>query len=253
VIAFWVVALIAGGAAAGRVPDRLSFDFSLPGQEGYQTEVKLAQAYNVSAYASYIPVYTAPAGEKITDHRDDLAAITAKIRQIPQLKVLDYSDTGDPQFVTADGRSSFALIYEPQAQGFADPLADTVNSTVTKAAAAQGLDVKITGYNQLAAGNDSNDGPSVLIETLLGALGALVILIFVFASFLALVPLMIAAVSILSTFLVVLGLTTFTDVSFVVQFLIALIGLGVAIDYSLLVVSRWRRNGPAARPTTTPS
>ncbi len=51
---------------------------------------------------------------------------------------------------------------------------------------------------------------------------------------------MIAIVSILSTFLVVLGLTTFTDVSFVVQFLIALIGLGVAIDYSLLVVSRWR-------------
>jgi len=38
----------------------------------------------------------------------------------------------------------------------------------------------------------------------------------------------------------VLLLTTFTDVSFVVQFLIALVGLGVAIDYSLLLVSRWR-------------
>jgi RND superfamily putative drug exporter len=38
----------------------------------------------------------------------------------------------------------------------------------------------------------------------------------------------------------VLLLTAFTDVSFVVQFLIALVGLGVAIDYSLLVVSRWR-------------
>ena len=37
-----------------------------------------------------------------------------------------------------------------------------------------------------------------------------------------------------------LGLTTFSDVSFVVQFLISLIGLGVAIDYSLLLVSRWR-------------
>src|SRR4029453_580087 len=55
-----------------------------------------------------------------------------------------------------------------------------------------------------------------------------------------LVPLLIAAVSILTTFLIVLGLTTFTDVSFVVQFLISLVGLGVAIDYSLLVVSGWR-------------
>ena len=53
-------------------------------------------------------------------------------------------------------------------------------------------------------------------------------------------PLVIAAVSILTTFLLVLGLTYLTDVSFVVQFLIALVGLGVAIDYSLLLVSRWR-------------
>ena len=80
----------------------------------------------------------------------------------------------------------------------------------------------------------------MLVETLLGAAGALLVLLFVFASFLALLPLLIAAVSILTTFLLVLGLTTFSDVSFVVQFLIALIGLGVAIDYSLLLVSRWR-------------
>jgi RND superfamily putative drug exporter len=248
VIAFWVLALLAGVFAAGKVPDRLSFDFSLPGQEGYQTEVKLAEAYNVGAYAGYIPVFTAPAGEKIADHRSDLAAIAAKIRTVPGIQVLDYSDAADPQFITADGRSSFALIYEPQPQGFADPLADQVNSTVASAAAAQGLDVKMTGYNQLAAGNDSNEGPSVLVETLIGALGALIVLIFVFASFLALVPLMIAAVSILSTFLVVLVLTTFTDVSFVVQFLIALIGLGVAIDYSLLVVSRWREERAQGAP-----
>ena len=78
------------------------------------------------------------------------------------------------------------------------------------------------------------------METLLGAAGALLVLLFVFASFLAFVPLLIAAVSILTTFLLVLILTTFSDVSFVVQFLIALIGLGVAIDYSLLLVSRWR-------------
>jgi RND superfamily putative drug exporter len=51
---------------------------------------------------------------------------------------------------------------------------------------------------------------------------------------------LIAAVSILTTFILVLGLTTFTDVNIIVKFLIALIGLGVAIDYSLLLVSRWR-------------
>ncbi len=240
VILFWVIALLAGGFAAGKVPDRLSFDFSLPGQEGYQTEVKLAQSYGVAAYAAYIPVYTAPVGEKIADHKADVTAVADELRKIPKVQVLDYASTGDAGFLTDDGRSTFALVYEPQPDGFADPLADQVDAVIASSAKAHDLDVKVTGYNQLAAGSDSNEGPSVLVETLIGALGAFLVLVFVFASFLAFVPLMIAAVSILSTFLVVLGLTTFTDVSFVVQFLIALIGLGVAIDYSLLVVSRWR-------------
>jgi RND superfamily putative drug exporter len=50
----------------------------------------------------------------------------------------------------------------------------------------------------------------------------------------------VTAISILTTFLLLLGLTELTAVSSGVQFLIALIGLGVAIDYSLIIVSRWR-------------
>jgi RND superfamily putative drug exporter len=74
----------------------------------------------------------------------------------------------------------------------------------------------------------------------IGGFGALIVLAFVFASFLAIVPIGMAICSIMTTFLLLLGLTTFTDVSPIVQFLVALVGLGVAIDYSLLVVSRWR-------------
>lgn len=44
----------------------------------------------------------------------------------------------------------------------------------------------------------------------------------------------------MSTFLIVGGLTEISSVSQIVEFLIALIGLGVAIGYSLLVVTRWR-------------
>jgi RND superfamily putative drug exporter len=52
---------------------------------------------------------------------------------------------------------------------------------------------------------------------------------------------------VLATFLLVGGLTEITGVSQIVEFLIALIGLGVAIDYSLLVVSRWREERSAGR------
>ena len=80
----------------------------------------------------------------------------------------------------------------------------------------------------------------MLAETLFGGVGALVVLVVVFGSFLALTPLLVAAGSILTTFLIVWGLTGLTEVSFIVQYLLSLIGLGVAIDYALLVVTRWR-------------
>src|SRR6266702_349366 len=55
-----------------------------------------------------------------------------------------------------------------------------------------------------------------------------------------LLPIAIAVSSILNTFTLVWILTYITDVSFVVQCLIALVGLGVAIDYALLMIFRFR-------------
>ena len=53
-------------------------------------------------------------------------------------------------------------------------------------------------------------------------------------------PLVVAVASILNTFTLVWALTYVTDVSIIVQFLIALVGLGVAIDYALLMIFRFR-------------
>jgi RND superfamily putative drug exporter len=99
--------------------------------------------------------------------------------------------------------------------------------------------VGVTGEQALTSGGSSG-GAGLLVETLLGGLGALVVLALVFGSLLAFVPIVVAVVSILSTFLVLRGLATGFSISFVVQFLVGLIGLGVAIDYSLLLIVRWR-------------
>ena len=242
IFGFWLLVFIAGIPASGAVSKRLSYDFSLPGQSGYETEQKVIKAYGgANAQAAYVPVVTAAAGQTVAGSAADIKAVFDSLRAIPTLRVVDYSISHDKGLVTADGRTTFGLVYAPQPNGFVDPLKDKVDATFAKALAAHHLTGSITGYSQLAAGDSSSDsGPSILTETLLGAVGALAVLAFVFASLLAFVPLIIAAVSILTTFLIVLLLTTFTNVSFVVQFLIALVGLGVAIDYSLLVVSRWR-------------
>ena len=44
VIVVWLIVFIAGAAGSGSVSKRLSFDFSLPGQPGYETAKKIAQA-----------------------------------------------------------------------------------------------------------------------------------------------------------------------------------------------------------------
>ena len=77
----------------------------------------------------------------------------------------------------------------------------------------------------------------------------LLVLTFVFASFIAIVPLLMAIVAIPTTFLLIWPLATVTDVSVIVKFLVALIGLAIAIDYALLVVVRWREE--RLRPETS--
>jgi RND superfamily putative drug exporter len=175
--------------------------------------------------------------------RAALAAAFGGIAEDPRLRVLAWpATTGDRRLVADRGRTVFGLVWGPWrgTDAGASELAPALAGRL-RAALPAGSSVQVTGIDELAAGAESQPGDTgVLVETLVGAAGALVVLAFVFGSLLALVPLLVAAVAILAAFLAVYGLTAVTDVSFLVQYLVALIGLGVAIDYSLLLVTRWR-------------
>jgi putative drug exporter of the RND superfamily len=243
VMLFWLIMLLVGGFAASKAPSRLTVDFSLPGQPGYETEKQLLASFgNGGSNPPTIAVVTVPKGTTVDDQLSKITPVFDQVQAaLPGTRMVDYAKTNDKAFVTDDGRTTYALVYPKPFESFTDVGPDVAMKPIlAKASTATGFDFGVTGYNLLAAGEDSSTGPSLLVETLLGGLGALAVLCFLFASFLALVPLLIAAVSILTTFTIVLIGTYVTDVSFVVQFLIALVGLGVAVDYSLLVVNRWR-------------
>lgn len=240
VSAFWLLLFVVGAASASQLSSRLTLDFSLPGQPGDTAEQQLIETYGASSFDTYVAVLTVPDGQSVASSKDEITQVFGAVQKaVPAARVVDFAMTGDQGFVSDDGRTTFALIQGPLPKSFGPGIEIQIEPALSKAAKSQGLESGLTSYGLLSAGGDT-EGPSVLAETLLGAAGALLVLVFVFASFLALLPLLIAAVSILTTFILVLVLTTFSDVSFVVQFLISLIGLGVAIDYSLLLVSRWR-------------
>jgi RND superfamily putative drug exporter len=243
VMVFWLLMFVVGIGASGQVTDRLTVDFSLPGQPGYETETKLLDTFgNGGSNPPTIAVVTVPEGTTVQAEMAKITPVFDAIEKaLPGTRMVDYEQTKNDVFLTDDGRTTFAMVYPKPFESFTDVGPDVAMKPIlAQASKDTGFDFGVTGYNLLAQGTDDPEGPSLLAETLLGGLGALAVLLFLFASFLAFVPLLIAAVSILTTFIIVLVGTYIIDISFVVQFLIALVGLGVAVDYSLLVVNRWR-------------
>ena len=249
VVVFWIVMAVAGVVAAGPATRALTAEFSVPDKEGSVTNLEIAKRYSGTGGDAMplLPVIALPAGKTIESPgvRSDLVKLDATLKEaLPGARIASYPSTGDRAFVSRDGRTVYALVYPngADANEFGEnPVAARKASRAVAGLTVGGAPIHVTGFDALAQDSGGNsEGPGVLTEAVLGGLGALVVLVFVFASFLAVVPLVMAVVSILTTFVLLLGLTELTTVSPIVQFLIALLGLGVAIDYSLLVVSRWR-------------
>jgi RND superfamily putative drug exporter len=247
VVGLWAAVTVAAFAAIGPAGKSLSQQFSVPGREGFETNRQIAEIYgNGGDVAPLVPVVRLPRGTTVDSRgvKPELAAALARVKAaLPAARIASYTSTGDDAFVSADRRTTFALVYIP-ARGGVDqgqPEARLAEKALAGATVG-GADVKVTGLDALrATGNDTQGtGTGVLLGTLLAALGALLVLAFVFRSFTAIIPLLMAAVAIPTTFLLIWPLTAVTDVSVIVQFLVGLIGLGIAIDYALLIVVRWR-------------
>jgi RND superfamily putative drug exporter len=245
VVAFWVATLAFGIPNLERASGAFAQTFSVPGREGFETNERILREYGVDTLTDAIVPVIALDGPASAS-RGDLAAAERKLkRALPGALVAGYGSTGDGALVSEDGRTAFMLVYprfRPDT-GFNAGLDELRTTRETLRDAGIGAaDWHVTGYVALQDSTDTEDdvGASVLVEALGGALGALVVLALVFASFLALLPLLMALFAIVSTFMLMWAITTVAEVSFIVTFLVALIGLGVCIDYALLIVMRWR-------------
>jgi RND superfamily putative drug exporter len=241
VAGLWLAITIVAFAAVNPATKALSQQFPLPGQEGYEVNRQIVETYGSGGdVAPLVPVVTLPAGHKIDGPvRSEFAAALERVQHaVPGSRI-----TQDPAFVSDDGRTAYALMYIRSKGGPTPGQAEARQAQAAlRGVEVGGAPVQMTGLDALRASAGQNDdgGAGMLIETVIAALGALLVLALVFRSFMAFVPLLMAVVAIPTTFLLIWPLATITDVSVIVQFLVALIGLGIAIDYALLVVVRWR-------------
>jgi putative drug exporter of the RND superfamily len=243
----WLLLTIVGIGAAGPASEALDQRFSVPGREGWEASQEIQRVYgNGGETLPLVPVVTLPNGTTVDSPgvRDQLTKVEDTARKaVPRSRVAGFGSTGDKAFVSKDGRTTFVYVFAPRTD---DPFGGNVDDQrnlrdALKGTTIEGAPVRVTGYDALFdSSGEADDGPGVLLEAVIGGAGALIVLVFVFGSFLALVPLGMAICSVLTSFLLLWGLTAITDISPIVQFIVALIGLGVSIDYALLIVMRWR-------------
>lgn len=256
----WLVLTLVGFYGSAKVTDALNESFTMPDSASTIANEEIVSRFDSGGSTPpLVAVVTLPRGATASDPqvRADLRALERDLaRAVPGARIASFGSTSEPAYVSDDGRTTFAIVHPPSSEVDAagpsgNEISDTTLENAERAVAdarVGGAQVRLTGAGLLAReAPGEGGGPSFLNETLLAGVGALIVLVFVFASALAVVPLLMAIVAIPVTLLAVWGLTGVTEVNLVVVFLVSLIGLGIAIDYALLIVMRWREERDRGR------
>ena len=244
VAATWIVLTLIGGVLVGKANSGLSHSQATPGLAGYEANQAMIRGLGLDgAEPPVIAVLRLAPGQTMATPSGQAAAARtfAAATRLGHVGLIDYATTHDRRLVSADGRTTWALLDMPNPDTGPYTHTHDVIEPALRHAAPRGSTVTVTGNEALqSTGSGAGAGLSTLTETLIGAAAALVVLGFVYGSAIAIVPLLMALPSILTTFLMIYGLEQAISISNLEQYLVAFIGLGIAIDYSLLIVTRWR-------------
>jgi putative drug exporter of the RND superfamily len=241
VIGLWIVLTAFGAFAAGQVSSRWYQSTSIPGQPAYEASQRSLHALNVGDRAPSVVVFhTRSDATKSAAIEDAMSRVAASM---PGAFTSSYYTTNNLMYVSRDRHTAFQEIYPSGPARLDIPSGANQIRATAAAGLPASITVNVTSRDALdeATKDGSGEGANVLVEAVIGGVGALLILLFVFGTLPAvLAPIGIAVAAVLNTFTLVWGLTYLTDVSIIVQFLIALVGLGLGIDYALLMIFRFR-------------
>ena len=236
VVLIALVATIGGG---------LRDEFEIPGSDT-QKATDLIESQFKSEQGSVLNiVLAAPEGQRLDtpERKAAIQAEMAKLRTSSDFKATTdtagLESVGNP-FSNAtfakNGRIAYAeaqfdrVIYDKDRDAVVN-----VEDSVRQALEPAGVTVE---YNGEAEFPPIEQGTSEM----LGLLAALIVLLIVFRTFVAaFIPIMLAIVALITAFLLLFILAGLTDINTITPILVSMIGLGVGIDYSLFIVTRFRQ------------
>ncbi len=244
VVFAWIGILVALVLAVMTFGGSLRDEFEIPGSDT-QKATDLIESEFASEQGGVLNlVFAAPPGQRL-DTPERKAAIEDAIAKLKtaQFKATEdkagIESVGDPfkdDTISGDGRIAYTeaqfdrIIYDKDRDAVL-----AVEDAVRKTVAPAGITAEFNGDAEFPP---IEQGP----QELLGLLAALIVLLVVFRTFVAtMIPIALALTALFTAFLLLFILAGLTDINTITPLLVSMIGLGVGIDYSLFIVTRFRQ------------
>jgi RND superfamily putative drug exporter len=240
----WIGLVILLVVLVATIGGSLRDEFEIPGSETQKATDLIKSEFASEQGAVLNIVFAAPAGEQL-DTPERKAAIDKAIALLKSQEFKPKGDkagvesVGDPfseDTVSDDGRiayteAQFDQTIETEDRDEVVAVEDAVRKTVEPA----GVTVEFNGEAEFPPVEQGT-------SEALGLLAAIIVLLLVFRTFVAMIiPIMLAITALATAFLLLFILAGLTDINTITPILVSMIGLGVGIDYSLFIVTRFRQ------------
>jgi RND superfamily putative drug exporter len=239
VVIGWIVLIVAINSLAQSAGTEYSNNFTLPNSDAQRAADLLQHSFPTQAGDRDQIVFRVASGSVLDPAiRQRMSATFHKIEQLPHVAgvVSPYEGAAAGKAISADKKIAFAtVVFNEKANLLPESAPERVVKTA-EAARQSGLQVELGGQ-AIEATEQEGFG----LSTAVGLLAAIVVLLLTFGSLLAMGLPIVTALFGLGTGLGVIAL--FTHVVDTPNFsseLAAMIGLGVGIDYSLFILTRYR-------------
>ncbi|WP_327395265.1 MMPL family transporter [Streptomyces phaeochromogenes] len=236
VLMLWIAVLAAVGIGAAGVSSSTSDTFAIPGTQSQKAldllEKEFPQASADGATARV--VFEAPAGQKLTSaaHKAEVESLVGDLKSASQVANVVDPYTGGT--VSKDGSVAYAQVTYKVTQADVTDAARADLEHVAEQGERAGLAVSMGGT---AVNEESHQSAAELIGIVIAAL----VMVITFGSLVAAgLPLLTALFGVLAAICGITVATSFIDLSSSTSTLALMLGLAVAIDYALFIVSRYR-------------
>ena len=236
VLILWIAVLAAVGIGAMSSTGKTSDSFTLPGTQSQKAIDLLGEEFPQASAggASARVVFEAADGQKLTAtaHKAAVESLVAKLGKSPQ--VASVSDPFTSGQVSKDGTIGYAGVTYKVAQADVSDAAHDVQTAVVEQGEKAGITVSL-------GGDGVADTAASKAAELIGLGVAAVALVITFGSMIAAgLPLLTAILGVGAAILSITVATQFFDIASQTSALALMLGLAVAIDYALFIVSRYR-------------